>query len=386
MPAVSRAKIGRTGDRAEQEAERTSQRALNGQSQDSRAATRAPEPTTDRELFPHPGKPLEPAARNWMESRFHFDFSQVRIHNDESAARTAAGISARAFTLGGDIAFGQGQYEPQTSTGRRLLAHELAHVVQSGQDSSPVIRRDPKLKGSTHFGESDSGDIDKVIAASGVTKYVPTKSLKTLAANVDEESPVVFAEQYKKYGQSEDDVDSVPGFVNRAEQKPIKLRAPGNNDKGKPVEPSNFEDAVHETVHLNSQTKFQASFGHAFNEGVTEYFTEMVLGEPGKAYRDQVDAANGLIAVVGEKLVGEAYFLGKPDLFNLVMQAFGTQNRARDLREWQKKIQSKDPADWKLANSLLANALKKRNTAAPAVPVTTAPPSTAPTKSDPSKS
>ena len=230
-----------------------------------------------------------------------------------------------------------------------------------------MIRRDPALKGRTLFGESDSASIDKVIVASAVTKYVAAKDLKTLAGNVDEESPVVFAEQYRKYGQSEDDVDSVPGFVNRAEPKPIKLRAPGSNDKGQPVTPSNFEDAVHETVHLNSKTNFQNNFGHALNEGVTEYFTELVLGEPGQAYRDQVDAARGLIALVGEKLVGEAYFQGKGDLFQYVIKTFGTANQAQDFRDWQKKVTSKEPADWKLANSMLGDALKKnKSSGAPA--------------------
>lgn len=384
MPAPSHAKVGRASDRAELEAEASS--AAGGES--PRLSSRAsldsmPKAVTDRELFPQAGQALDPTPRRQMESRFRFDFSRVRIHQDEAAERNAYGLSARAFTLGREIGFGKGQYAPHTADGERLLAHELAHVVQQAGDPAPLIRRSPNLPGANRFGEGDAPRIDKVIAASAVTKYVPAKDLKTLEANVDEELPTVFAEQYRKYGQSEDDVDSVPGFVNRAEDKPIKLRAPGANDQGKQVVPSNFEAAVHETVHLNSKTDFQNAFGHPYNEGVTEYFTDNVLGEPGSAYRDQFDLANGLVKQFGEKLVGEAYFLGKPDLFHQVIQTFGTANQAHDFRDWHKKATSKDPADWKLANSLLASAVKKGSSGATTPPTTK---STTPAKADPSKS
>jgi hypothetical protein len=65
-----------------------------------------------------------------MESRFHHDFSSVRIHTDTHAAASAQAIHAQAYTVGQDIVFGAGQYRPGTTAGQYLLAHELAHVVQ----------------------------------------------------------------------------------------------------------------------------------------------------------------------------------------------------------------------------------------------------------------
>jgi hypothetical protein len=77
-----------------------------------------------------PGRPLDPSTRRSMESRFGYDFSGVRVHDDARAAGEAARIDAAAFTVGEDIVFGAGRHEPASSEGRRLLAHELAHVVQ----------------------------------------------------------------------------------------------------------------------------------------------------------------------------------------------------------------------------------------------------------------
>jgi hypothetical protein len=65
-----------------------------------------------------------------MDSRLGYDFSKVRIHTDETAARSAISVNALAYTLGSDIVFAEAQYQPYTLEGKRLLAHELVHVVQ----------------------------------------------------------------------------------------------------------------------------------------------------------------------------------------------------------------------------------------------------------------
>jgi hypothetical protein len=65
-----------------------------------------------------------------MEARFNYDFGRVRIHTDRRAAAFSRALGAQAYTIGPDIVFGAGQYDPATAIGRRLLAHELAHVVQ----------------------------------------------------------------------------------------------------------------------------------------------------------------------------------------------------------------------------------------------------------------
>ncbi len=76
------------------------------------------------------GNPLSEEERTIFEPRFGADFSQVRLHTDTNAAQVARLVNARAFTTGRDIVFGEGQYAPETTTGQRLLAHELTHVVQ----------------------------------------------------------------------------------------------------------------------------------------------------------------------------------------------------------------------------------------------------------------
>ena len=74
--------------------------------------------------------PLDNQARAHMEAAFGSDFSSVRIHHDAQAAGAAASLRAKAFTIGSDIYFGKGYYTPQSTAGRRLLAHELTHTLQ----------------------------------------------------------------------------------------------------------------------------------------------------------------------------------------------------------------------------------------------------------------
>lgn len=89
-----------------------------------------------------PAQELDSATRSYFEPRFGHDFRNVRIHRDGTAARSARELGARAYTVGTDIVFGRGQYAPQSEGGRRLLAHELAHVVQQSNSSqAPQVQR-----------------------------------------------------------------------------------------------------------------------------------------------------------------------------------------------------------------------------------------------------
>lgn len=75
-----------------------------------------------------------------------FDFSQVRIHTDACAAESARAVNAAAYTVGRDIVFGEGQYQPNTRQGQRLLAHELTHVAQQSNGPSATAQRQPILQ------------------------------------------------------------------------------------------------------------------------------------------------------------------------------------------------------------------------------------------------
>lgn len=88
------------------------------------------------------GQAMPDDTRDFMESRFGQDFSNVNIHTGSESDSLNRQLNARAFTTGGDIFFGQGEYSPNSSGGRELLAHELTHVVQQGASSQIQNKED----------------------------------------------------------------------------------------------------------------------------------------------------------------------------------------------------------------------------------------------------
>ncbi len=118
------------------------------------AAKAAPSsvPPIVHEVLRSSGKPLDESTQSFMEPRFGHDFGKVRIHSDAKAAKAAQEVNSMAYTIGQNVVFGAGQYSPETKDGQKLLAHELAHVIQqmegaqgnkrSGyQMSSQIIQR-----------------------------------------------------------------------------------------------------------------------------------------------------------------------------------------------------------------------------------------------------
>ncbi len=87
-------------------------------------------PSVVQEVLRSPGQVLDSATQAFMEPRFGHDFSQVRVHTDARAGESADAVGATAYTVGKDVVFGREKYDPHTTRGRELLAHELAHVVQ----------------------------------------------------------------------------------------------------------------------------------------------------------------------------------------------------------------------------------------------------------------
>jgi len=112
-------------------------------------AVATPQLESDIHSLSQGGTPLDTASRTFFEPRFGENFSQVRLHTDAPAAQMADALGAKAFTLGNDIAFGEGQYAPHASTGKNLLGHELAHVVQqrgsnAGAPQTKRVQREVK--------------------------------------------------------------------------------------------------------------------------------------------------------------------------------------------------------------------------------------------------
>jgi len=93
-------------------------------------------PPIVHEVLAAPGQPLDLATRDFMEPRFGHNFAHVRVHADAKAAESARAVNALAYTAGRNVVFDAGQYAPGTSTGQRLLAHELTHVLQQSDNQT----------------------------------------------------------------------------------------------------------------------------------------------------------------------------------------------------------------------------------------------------------
>ncbi|MEZ4734073.1 MAG: DUF4157 domain-containing protein [Caldilineaceae bacterium] len=114
------------------------------------------------------GQPLPTAARAFFEARFGHDFSRVRVHTDGRAAAAAHAVNALAYTIGHHITFGPGQYQPQSSNGRRLLAHELTHVVQQmgAPHQAPTLQRKVRIDEGAATGPSLRATVERLAGRS----------------------------------------------------------------------------------------------------------------------------------------------------------------------------------------------------------------------------
>jgi hypothetical protein len=144
-------KVNALGDQYEQEADRIASQVLRQKRpeneeektfQSKACSHQSPNPSSKPKkliaALQGGGQPLPQSEQAFFEPRFGADFSRIRVHADRQAAETARAVNARAFTLGQDIVFGAGEYKPTASGGRKLLAHELAHVVQQGSKSNSM--------------------------------------------------------------------------------------------------------------------------------------------------------------------------------------------------------------------------------------------------------
>jgi hypothetical protein len=121
------------------------------------------------------GRSLESGVRSQMESVFGVDFSHVRIHTDATAAELSESLNARAFTVGHDVAFASGEYQPGTLIGDALIAHELAHTVQQGGASAST---EPLRKGNVEYNSLEE-DADVSAVGAMVSLWSGTKGIVT---------------------------------------------------------------------------------------------------------------------------------------------------------------------------------------------------------------
>jgi Domain of unknown function (DUF4157) len=157
---TSRLKVNEPGDAYEQEADQVADQVMTARARPAVSSTpprvqrfsgqsnaQEAAPASVDQALANPGRPLEPTLRQDMEQRFGHDFSRVRVHTGGAADQSARDVNARAYSVGHNMVFGAGGFAPGTHSGRRLLAHELTHVVQQEHvGTSSVLHRKPATK------------------------------------------------------------------------------------------------------------------------------------------------------------------------------------------------------------------------------------------------
>lgn len=153
-------------------------------------------PPIVHDVLNSPGQPLDSATRAFFEPRFGHDFSQVLVHVGERAEQSARDVNAHAYTVGHDIVFGAGKFSPATQEGRRLLAHELTHVVQQNRNSTDsMIRRRLIATG-------DKADVKAMLtlleSASGLTLKHGAKGVVSITGLADKNPSFELATRLQK--------------------------------------------------------------------------------------------------------------------------------------------------------------------------------------------
>ena len=137
------------------------------------------------------GSPLDRETRGFMESRLGADFSDVRVHTDSKATESAKSVQAHAYTVGNDVVFQSAKYEPESDSGKRMLAHELTHVVQ--QRSGPVDGT-PAPGGinishpSDSFERAADSSADRVMSSASPQSQATTATAGVQRSATDEEA------------------------------------------------------------------------------------------------------------------------------------------------------------------------------------------------------
>jgi hypothetical protein len=149
-------------------------------------------PPIVHQVLHEPGEPLDAATRSFFEPRFGRDFSSVAIHADAKAAASSRALNANAFTAGQHLVFDEGQYRPNTTAGRRLLAHELTHVVQQSaamplpSRAGPQRHRPPGAKVMVQRQPERVPELDRVYKAAVQRGDWQTAAEKLNAFNADD--------------------------------------------------------------------------------------------------------------------------------------------------------------------------------------------------------
>ena len=148
-------------------------------------------PPVVRDVLRSPGRPLDTTTRSFMEPRFGHDFGRVRVHADTKAAESARAVNALAYVVGQHAVFGAGQYAPGTGSGQRLLAHELAHVVQQGgHEETAGPQENLRVSDAKGKAERDADTLaDRVLTAGGGQAWETHAALRQVPSGTLQRTP-----------------------------------------------------------------------------------------------------------------------------------------------------------------------------------------------------
>jgi hypothetical protein len=157
------------------------------------AALEEQEPSLVKEVIGSGGgAPLDRDTRGFMESRLGADFSDVRVHSDGKASESAQSVQAHAYTVGNDVVFQSDKYAPDSDSGKRMLAHELTHVVQqrSGPvDGTPAPGGIKVSHPSDSFERAAESTADRVMSSAAPTPVASAAAPASVQRASDEEAP-----------------------------------------------------------------------------------------------------------------------------------------------------------------------------------------------------
>jgi len=162
------------------------------------------------------GSPLDRDTRGFMESRLGADFSDVRVHTDAKASESARSVQAHAYTVGTDVVFQSGQYTPESDSGKKMLAHELTHVVQ--QRSGPVAGT-PAPGGikishpSDTFEQAAESSADRAMSSQGPATQSPATPAPASVQREGEEEEELQGAFVQREGDEEEELQGT--FVQR---------------------------------------------------------------------------------------------------------------------------------------------------------------------------
>jgi hypothetical protein len=197
-------------------------------------------PTAVHAALALPGRAMDAEVRRFFEPRFNEDFSNVRLHMGAEAAHSARTLGAKAYTVGSDIVFADAQYDASSASGRRLLAHELAHVVQASDAShmpSAIRRQSASQDPTAASGATGSAPP----AASGATAG-PASAPVTWKSGPDLPPPLElpYDEAARRVNLALDAIGSGLTFVNR----PPAPSAPAVASAAEPAGQNNTDQVV----------------------------------------------------------------------------------------------------------------------------------------------